>query len=69
MPGTVIDIPVAVGDLVDEGAAVAVVEAMKMEHSLRAPWSGRVIEVNAHPGSTVARHDTLVILEPAQQEG
>ncbi len=69
MPGTVIDVPVAVGDLIDEGAAVAVVEAMKMEHSLRAPWPGRVIEVTTQPGSTVARHDALVILAPAQQEG
>ncbi len=69
MPGTVIEVPVAVGDLVDLGAPVAVVEAMKMEHSLRAPWHGRVIEVSAGPGSTVARHDALVILEPVQQEG
>ena len=69
MPGTVIEVPVAVGDLVDVGAPVAVVEAMKMEHSLRAPWRGRVVEVSAGPGSTVARHDALVILEPVQQEG
>ncbi len=66
MPGTVIDVPVTVGDIVEAGAAVAVVEAMKMEHSLRAPWTGRVVDTLASAGSTVARHDVLVVLEPLE---
>jgi len=67
MPGTVIDVPVTVGDIVEAGAAVAVVEAMKMEHSLRAPWTGRVVDTLASAGSTVARHDVLVVLEPLER--
>ena len=64
MPGTVIDVPFAVGDLVSEGDTVAVVEAMKMEHALRSPWQGRIADVMVTPGATVARHDVLVIVEP-----
>lgn len=42
MPGSVIAVSVDDGVLVDEGDAVLVVEAMKMEHTLRAPHAGRV---------------------------
>ena len=50
----VVSIPVAVGDEVHEGDVVAVVEAMKMESSLTAPFHGRVREVLAAPNVHVA---------------
>jgi len=68
MPGTVIDLPVQVGDMVAEGSPVVVIEAMKMEHALRAPWRARVAGVHAVLGNTVARHDALVALEPLTEE-
>ncbi|GAB2541422.1 acetyl/propionyl/methylcrotonyl-CoA carboxylase subunit alpha [Nocardia heshunensis] len=52
MPGSVIAIPVAEGDIVAAGTSIVVVEAMKMEHSLTAPVGGRV-ELLVVPGSQV----------------
>jgi acetyl-CoA/propionyl-CoA carboxylase biotin carboxyl carrier protein len=63
MPGTVVSVDVAVGDTVAAGQAVAVVEAMKMEHTLRATEAAVVREVAAAAGDKVALHQKLVILE------
>jgi acetyl-CoA/propionyl-CoA carboxylase biotin carboxyl carrier protein len=63
MPGTVVSIDVAVGDEVDAGRAVAVVEAMKMEHTLRAGQRAVVRAVSAAAGERVGLHQPLVVLE------
>ena len=63
-PPVVVSIPVAVGDEVDEGDVVAVVEAMKMETSLTAPFHGRVRAVLAGTNVHVAAQAPLVALEP-----
>ena len=48
MPGMLLELAVAPGDRVEEGATVAILEAMKMEHRLVAPHAGVVAET--HPG-------------------
>ena len=63
MPGTVVSVDVDVGDTVAAGQAVAVVEAMKMEHTLRATEAAVVREVLASVGDKVALHQKLVVLE------
>ncbi|HEX6744347.1 MAG TPA: biotin carboxylase N-terminal domain-containing protein, partial [Solirubrobacteraceae bacterium] len=63
-PAVVVSIPVAVGDEVDAGGVVAVVEAMKMETSLTAPFHGRVRAVLAGTNVHVGAHAPLVALEP-----
>jgi acetyl/propionyl-CoA carboxylase alpha subunit/acetyl-CoA carboxylase carboxyltransferase component len=63
-PAVVVSMPVAVGDEVDEGDVVAVVEAMKMETSLTAPFRGRVRQVLAGTNVHVAAREPLVALEP-----
>jgi len=63
-PALVVSIPVEVGDVVEAGDVVAVVEAMKMESSLTAPFRGRVKEVLASQNVHVASHAPLVVLEP-----
>jgi acetyl/propionyl-CoA carboxylase alpha subunit/acetyl-CoA carboxylase carboxyltransferase component len=62
-PAVVVSIPVAVGDEVREGDVVAVVEAMKMESSLTAPFDGRVRQVLAGANVHVAAQAPLVQLE------
>lgn len=63
-PAVVVSIPVAVGDLVDAGDVVAVVEAMKMESSLTAPFRGRVKEIMCGENIHVAAQEPLIKLEP-----
>jgi propionyl-CoA carboxylase alpha chain len=53
MPGTVIRVAVSPGERVAAGAPVVVIEAMKMEHTVRAPHAGEVTEVSVHAGQTV----------------
>jgi acetyl-CoA/propionyl-CoA carboxylase, biotin carboxylase, biotin carboxyl carrier protein len=63
LAGTLSRLEVAVGDRVEEGALLAVVEAMKMETPVRAPFSGNVIEVACPVGGPVAAGETIVRLE------
>jgi 3-methylcrotonyl-CoA carboxylase alpha subunit len=53
------------GQLVEQGARVAVVEAMKMEHSLTAPRAGRVARIAAAVGAQVQQGDRLMTIEEA----
>jgi biotin carboxyl carrier protein len=56
---------VAVGDTVHEGDGLVVLEAMKMEHTLRADGAGTVSAIHAAPGRQVDVGDILVSVEPA----
>ncbi|HEY0518789.1 MAG TPA: biotin carboxylase N-terminal domain-containing protein [Ilumatobacteraceae bacterium] len=66
MPGTVIAVLVAAGDTVAVGQPVVVVEAMKMEHTLRASTAGVVADVLAHVGDRVALYQLLAVIEPTR---
>ncbi|MGZ4503149.1 MAG: biotin/lipoyl-containing protein, partial [Nocardioidaceae bacterium] len=59
MPGTVLAVSVEKGDVVEEGAVLGVMEAMKMELSLKAPVAGTVTRVGAAAGEQVALGATL----------
>lgn len=63
MPGKLLSIQVKPGDAVAKGDPVAVMEAMKMEHTLPAPRDGVVASVEAAAGDQVAEGDVLVHLE------
>ncbi|MFJ7202931.1 biotin carboxylase N-terminal domain-containing protein [Streptomyces sp. NPDC098789] len=70
MPGTVTVVKVAVGDEVEAGQSLLVVEAMKMEHVISAPHAGTVTELDVTPGTTVAMDQVLAVVTPvAQEEG
>ncbi len=62
MPGRITEVRVGVGDAVDEGQTVCVLEAMKMFNELKAPISGTVKEVTVEPGTTVTPDDLLVLI-------
>ncbi|WP_030275272.1 biotin carboxylase N-terminal domain-containing protein [Streptomyces sp. NRRL B-24484] len=68
MPGAVVGLPCAVGDRVEEGAVLVVVEAMKMENRILAPFSGVVAEVRCALHGLVAAGQTLVVLADDPQE-
>jgi acetyl-CoA/propionyl-CoA carboxylase biotin carboxyl carrier protein len=64
MPGTVVAVLVEDGARVEADQAVVVVEAMKMEHALRAPVAGTVTLAGAVPGSAVALGQLLATVAP-----
>jgi len=66
LAATVGAIDVAEGDLVRPGQALAVLEAMKMEHLVHATSGGRVLKVAVAKGASVAEGQPLVFLEPVE---
>lgn len=62
MPGTILDIKVAVGDTVKLGQAICVLEAMKMENDVNAPCDGKVLSVNTTKGSAVETGAVLAVI-------
>ena len=65
MPGLVVVVRVEPGQTVAAGAAIAVIEAMKMQNELTARHGGIVADVFVRPGDSVAAHQALVRLKPA----
>jgi biotin carboxyl carrier protein len=63
MPGKVIKLLVSVGDEVEAGTGVIVVEAMKMQNEMRAPKTGRVKRIHTTEGSTVGPGEALLEIE------
>ncbi|MFF6777710.1 biotin carboxylase N-terminal domain-containing protein [Streptomyces sp. NPDC012637] len=68
MPGTVTVVKVTVGDEVEAGQSLLVVEAMKMEHVISAPHAGTVTELDVTPGTTVAMDQVLAVVTPREEE-
>lgn len=62
MPGTILDIKVAVGDTVKSGQSICVLEAMKMENDVNAPCDGKVLSVNTTKGSAVETGAVLAVI-------
>lgn len=60
VPGRVVSIEVKVGDDVEAGQPLVVLEAMKVEHTVAAPAAGVVLEVLVGPGDNVDAHQLLV---------
>ncbi len=68
MPGTVLEVKVAEGDEVAEGQVLGMMEAMKMELSLKAPYAGTVTAVGAAVGEQVALGASLFMVEAGATE-
>jgi propionyl-CoA carboxylase alpha chain len=64
LPGAITNVAVRVGDRVQDGDGLVVLEAMKMEHTLRAGGPGTVGAVLCAPGDQVDVGDLLVVVEP-----
>ena len=62
MPGTILDVKVAVGQAVKEGDLLVILEAMKMENEIYAPCAGTVAQVLTSKGATVDTGAPLVTI-------
>ena len=65
LPGVVVAVPVAVGQSVAAGAPLMVIEAMKMEHTIGAPYAGTVQAIHFKRGDRVPEGSALLELTPA----
>jgi oxaloacetate decarboxylase alpha subunit len=63
MPAKVLQIRRSLGQTVEQGDIILVLEAMKMEQEMRAPRSGRVTKVAVREGDSVGYGDTLMVVE------
>jgi acetyl-CoA/propionyl-CoA carboxylase biotin carboxyl carrier protein len=63
MQGTIVKVLVEIGQAVEAGAAVVVLEAMKMENHINAEKSGVVKEIKVKAGDTVGAGDVVVVIE------
>lgn len=68
MQGTIISIEAQEGDLVGRGAILFVMEAMKMQHQVRAEEASAIRRFVVEAGDTVFEGDVLAVLEPSDQE-
>lgn len=60
MPGKILEILCEEGQQLDEGDALIILEAMKMENELKAPVSGSVVSVKVKEGQTVEKNQLLI---------
>ena len=69
LPGKVVKLLVAEGDVVTAGQPLVILEAMKMETEVAAPRGGRVARVHVAAGRILAMGDPLLDLDPDQEPG
>jgi acetyl-CoA/propionyl-CoA carboxylase, biotin carboxylase, biotin carboxyl carrier protein len=62
MQGTIVKVLVTVGDVVEVGQALCVLEAMKMENNIEAAIAGTVSEIRVEPGSAVGAGDVVLVI-------
>ncbi len=63
IPGTVLKLYVKVGDIVNQGDRVFVLQAMKMNNEVLAPISGTVKKINIKEGERVSKNDPIMLIE------
>lgn len=63
MPGTILDIKVSVGSMVNRGDNLLILEAMKMENDIMAPVGGKVVSINTTKGASVNSGEVLIVIE------
>ena len=67
IPGKIVTIEVEVGQEVEEGQVILILEAMKMQNEIQAPISGKVTSVNCEEGQSIEANVPLVVIEPTEK--
>jgi len=63
LPGKIIRVEVTVGNTVEEGGVICIIEAMKMENPILSPAKASVMEVAVSPGQVVKTGEKLAVIE------
>jgi len=64
MPGTIVDVLVKIGQKVNAGDGVLVIEAMKMENEIQSAVTGTVVSIHVAKGDAVTPDQVLVEIQP-----
>ncbi len=68
IPGTVLKIFVKEGDIVQEGEAILILEAMKMQNRIQMPFTARIKKINVAEGSRIPKDSLMIELEAVETE-
>ena len=68
IPGKVVTVEVSLGDEVQEGQVVMILEAMKMQNEIQAPVSGTVTEIHCEEGQSIEANVPLLVITPPETE-
>jgi biotin carboxyl carrier protein len=63
LPGKIVRVDVTVGNSVEEGGVICVIEAMKMENPIMSPAKASVVEVAVSPGQVVKTREKIAVIE------
>jgi biotin carboxyl carrier protein len=69
MPGLIVSVPVNEGQLVDKGQTMVILESMKMQNELRAPYAGKVVRLRIKAGDSVEHKQILLNLTAISSGG
>lgn len=68
IPGTILEISVKEGELVQEGAPLLILEAMKMQNRIQMPFTAIIKKINVSVGDRVAKDMLMIELETVEEE-
>ena len=68
IPGKVVTVEVKVGQVVEEGQVVMILEAMKMQNEIQAPVAGTVTEIHCEEGQSIEANVPLLVITPPETE-
>ena len=68
IPGKVVTVEVSIGDEVEEGQVVMILEAMKMQNEIQAPVGGTVTEIHCEEGQSIEANVPLLVITPPETE-
>ena len=69
IPGKVVTVEVSLGDHVEEGHVVMILEAMKMQNEIQAPVSGTITEIHCEEGQSIEANVPLLVITPNDIKG
>ena len=67
IPGTIIEIFVKEGEVVEEGSALLLLEAMKMQNRIEMPFTARIKKIHVTPGIKIPKRTLMIELEPVDE--
>lgn len=66
IPGTILQVMVKEGDVVKEGEALLILEAMKMQNRIEMPFTARIKKINVEVGVRIPKDTLMIELEPVE---